>query len=168
MKTSAHQRRIIRQQSSARHQSGAALIFSMAILLVLTILGMSAMRTTALEQIMAGNTQEMTRAFQAADSGLSKAIDSIDTRARTSVSADPSTFAAATYTFGNASAAAAVPALLQIGKGSRGAAATDEGFCFAYHGQSVTGTSQTAASTVLNHGMRSGAPGDPSRDTPCS
>lgn len=60
--------------NKARRQSGAALIMSLVILLIMTILGISAMGTSTLEQKMAGNTQEATRAFEAAESGLSKAL----------------------------------------------------------------------------------------------
>jgi Tfp pilus assembly protein PilX len=40
------------------------------ILLVLTILGITALRTSSLQQLMAGNIQESTRAFEATESGL--------------------------------------------------------------------------------------------------
>lgn len=60
-------------------QSGAALVMALVILLVLTLLGISAMRTSSLEQLMAGNVQEMMRAFEAADSGTEKALVDIAT-----------------------------------------------------------------------------------------
>ena len=55
-------------------QRGTALIMSMVILMILTILGITAMGTASLEEKMSGNTQEATRAFQAAESGLSQAF----------------------------------------------------------------------------------------------
>lgn len=56
-------------------QRGAALVMSMMILMILTILGISAMGTASLEEKMSGNTQEATRAFQAAESGLVDALN---------------------------------------------------------------------------------------------
>jgi len=56
-------------------QRGTALIMSMVILMILTILGITAMGTASLEEKMSGNTQEATRAFQAAESGLSQAFN---------------------------------------------------------------------------------------------
>jgi Tfp pilus assembly protein PilX len=59
-----------------RHrQRGTALIMSLVILMILTILGITAMSTASLEEKMSGNTQEGTRAFQAAESGLNQALN---------------------------------------------------------------------------------------------
>lgn len=60
-------------------QSGAALVVALIILLVLTILGVSAMNTTSLEEKMAANAQELTRAFHAADSGVTRGYRGLDT-----------------------------------------------------------------------------------------
>lgn len=57
-----------------RAQRGAALIMALVILLVLTVLGISALTTTTLEEKMSGNTQETTRAFEAAESGVNSAL----------------------------------------------------------------------------------------------
>lgn len=56
-------------------QSGAVLIVAMILLVVLTLLGVTAMNTTSLEEKMASNTQEQVRAFQAAETGLSQAFN---------------------------------------------------------------------------------------------
>lgn len=156
------------QRCGHTNQRGTALVFSMVILLILTILGISAMRTTGLEQIMAGNTQEMTRAFQAADSGMAKALDFMRTNASSGVTADPGAFAAASYPFGIASASAATPSFLQIGQGARGENSSGENFCFAFHNQDVTGRGQLNVVRALSHGLRTAAPGDTNRETPCS
>ena len=52
------------------HQTGAVLMISLVILLILTLLGVSGMNTTVLQERMAGNVQEMNTAFQAAEAGL--------------------------------------------------------------------------------------------------
>jgi type IV pilus assembly protein PilX len=58
----------------ARAQRGTVLVVALILLLVLTLLGISAMNTTSLEERMAANTQELNRAFHAAESGLSSAF----------------------------------------------------------------------------------------------
>ena len=55
-------------------QRGMALVMALVILLILTILGITAMTTSSLEEKMSGNTQEQTRALQTAESGVSQAI----------------------------------------------------------------------------------------------
>lgn len=49
---------------------GSVLIVSLVILLVLTLLGLSGMGDTVLQERMAGNLQESMSAFQAAEAGL--------------------------------------------------------------------------------------------------
>jgi Tfp pilus assembly protein PilX len=56
------------------HQSGTVLIMSLVILLILTILGITAMGTSSLEEKMSGNIQEGTHAFETAESGLNQAF----------------------------------------------------------------------------------------------
>src|SRR3970040_2121955 len=57
-----------------RYERGTALIMSLVILMILTILGITAMSTSSLEEKMSGNIQESTRAFEAAESGINSAI----------------------------------------------------------------------------------------------
>ncbi len=58
-----------------RRQSGTVLIVAMILLVVLTLLGVTAMNTTSLEEKMASNAQEQVHAFQAAETGLSQAFN---------------------------------------------------------------------------------------------
>lgn len=51
-------------------QHGAALIVALSILLVLTLIGVSAMSTSALQERMAGNARDADVAFEAAEAGL--------------------------------------------------------------------------------------------------
>ncbi|VAW91556.1 hypothetical protein MNBD_GAMMA21-1084 [hydrothermal vent metagenome] len=64
-------------------QTGSALIVSLSILLVLTILGVSSLRTTSLEEKMAGNSRDAQTAFEAAEAALREGerfvITSLDT-----------------------------------------------------------------------------------------
>lgn len=49
---------------------GAALVVGLLILLVITIIGLSSMRSTLLEERMAGNLRDRARAFEAAEAAL--------------------------------------------------------------------------------------------------
>jgi len=55
---------------SLKKQSGAVLAISLIMLLLLTLIGVTAMQTTSLEEKMAGNARDRNLAFQAAESGL--------------------------------------------------------------------------------------------------
>ena len=55
---------------SRKRQKGATLIVGLAILLVLTILGVSTMQSTLIEEKMAGNLRNTSVAFQAAEAAL--------------------------------------------------------------------------------------------------
>lgn len=51
-------------------QQGAALVISLLILIIITIVGVSAMQSTVVEEKMAINANERNRAFQAAETAL--------------------------------------------------------------------------------------------------
>ncbi len=51
-------------------QTGSALIISLVFLLLLTVLGLSAMQSSTLQEKMAGNAAEKNRAFQLAEAAL--------------------------------------------------------------------------------------------------
>ncbi len=56
-------------------QRGAVLIVSLLILIVLTLIGVTAMGTSGLEEKMAGNNRDLNLAFQAAEAALKDAED---------------------------------------------------------------------------------------------
>src|SRR5687768_790187 len=55
-------------------QGGAALVVSLLLLLVLTLLAISGMNTASVELIMAGNTQYQQLAFQNAESAIAESL----------------------------------------------------------------------------------------------
>lgn len=61
---------------SNQKQSGSALIISLILLVLLTIIGVSAMQNTTMQEVMSGNTKEMHRSFHAAELGLRRAEES--------------------------------------------------------------------------------------------
>lgn len=70
------------------HQTGAALIVGLVMLLVMTMIGVSAMQTNLLEEKMAGNYRDRDLAFQAAEAALRDAEADIETSGRTNFDAD--------------------------------------------------------------------------------
>ena len=68
----------IRVRASGANQRGIALFISLVLLLVLTIIGVSAVQTTSLEVRMARNDYDSLLAFQAAESALRDAEAQIE------------------------------------------------------------------------------------------
>ena len=71
-----------RQLSRHKSQGGAALIVGLMLLVIVTLLAVTAMGTANTELVMAGNEQFRERAFQAAETGIEMAV-------RKSRSSDP-------------------------------------------------------------------------------
>jgi len=57
----------------SKKQSGVVLVISLVMLLLLTLIGLTGMQTTTLEEKMAGNSKDRNIAFQAAESTLAVA-----------------------------------------------------------------------------------------------
>jgi len=55
-------------------QSGVTLVIALLFVLALTLLGVSAMSTVVVEEKMADNSEKLNRAFQAAESGVVRAM----------------------------------------------------------------------------------------------
>lgn len=64
-------------------QKGAVLIVSLLLLLVTTMLGITSMSTTVMEEKMAGNSRQKQLAFQAAEAGLRQAETWLNTNITT-------------------------------------------------------------------------------------
>ncbi len=150
----SHPRLILhRQQTSLPPaQRGMALIMALVILLILTILGVTAMTTSSLEEKMSGNIQEQNRAFQAAESGINKVL--VDPNALV----PNGSYAPAPYTFdGGKSGTAAVK--VKFGAfapparrgGSYAYSATQ--FQGAHFDIASTGTTVTNAKSVNHQGV---------------
>ncbi|MBL1143145.1 MAG: hypothetical protein HND53_14075 [Proteobacteria bacterium] len=61
-------------KQSINNQRGAALLFALIFLVILTMLALSSMNTNILDEKMASNSQEKNRAFQAAETALTVAL----------------------------------------------------------------------------------------------
>ena len=71
--SSQTKKRRVRLCLSPRRQRGAVLIVSLFILLLMTLIGVTSMSTTSLEEKMAGNMRDKNIALQAAESALDDA-----------------------------------------------------------------------------------------------
>jgi type IV pilus assembly protein PilX len=67
-------------KTSIQKQAGAALIVSLVILLALTMIGITSMKSSSTELTMAGNLRESALAFQAAEAGLDTADNILQAR----------------------------------------------------------------------------------------
>jgi type IV pilus assembly protein PilX len=67
-----------REPFQRRNQTGIVLFMSLVILLILTILGLSSVQTTSLQERMSRNASDSNLAFQAAESALRDGEDSLD------------------------------------------------------------------------------------------
>lgn len=74
---------IVPRHKALRAQNGAVLLTSLILLLVMTMLAVTTMRTTSMEQKMAANAAFTNRAFQAAESALAEAVYSTNDTALT-------------------------------------------------------------------------------------
>ena len=63
----------IQQCPGFKQQRGAALVVSLIILVAMTMLGITSMKSTSTELTMVGNLRESAITFQAAEAGLSAA-----------------------------------------------------------------------------------------------
>lgn len=63
------------QTPAQQLQRGSALIISLVMLLLMTVIGVTAVQTTTMQERMAGNTRDRQLAFQAAEAALREAED---------------------------------------------------------------------------------------------
>ncbi len=99
------------------NQRGAVLIISLMLLVIMTLIGVTSMRTTILQEKMAGNTRDTMLAFQVAETALLDAENYLETvivspaaafdgtqAGLYPLGADPDLFAATTWTNDNSRA----------------------------------------------------------------
>ena len=136
-------------------QSGAVLIVAMILLVVLTLLGVTAMNTTSLQERISSNTQEAVHAFHAAETGLNQAFAdnlAFDITSTYTGGATPATFA------GAADSAAYLPTFLGFSPPPPGSLYSATSFQAAHFNFRATGISETNLSTVVNGGAYQIAP----------
>jgi len=136
-------------------QSGAVLIVAMIMLVVLTLLGVTAMNTTSMQERIASNTQEQVHAFHAAETGLNQAFadnNAYDITSSYTGAEIPTTFA------GSNDSAGYVPMFLGFSPPPPGSLYSATSFQAAHFNFRATGVSETDLSVVLNGGAYQIAP----------
>ena len=68
----------LQPMSIGKRQEGVTLVIALILLLVMSLLGLSAMKATTMEEKMVGNTQDLNVAFEAAEAALRAAADDIE------------------------------------------------------------------------------------------
>jgi type IV pilus assembly protein PilX len=130
-----------------RYQHGAVLIMSLVILMILTLLGITAMSTSSLQEKMSGNAQETTRAFEAAESGLNQALNTSGV-----LNLNGSTTNNFSYDSGKSGSASVVTAFVEYTPPKRGSGYGNN-FQAANFDQSSTGTTTVGAKAVVHQGV---------------
>ena len=135
-----------------RYERGTALIMSLVILMILTILGITAMSTASLEEKMSGNTQESTRAFEAAESGLNDAMNTAGGLDLNTSSSAPKTLSPFSYDSGKSGSAIVTTWFAQFSPPKRGSG-YGSNFDAANFEQASTGTTIVGAKAVVHQGI---------------
>lgn len=132
---------------AAGSQQGVALIMAMVILVILTMLGISAMKSSSLQLRMATGVQDNTMAFQAAESGLVEAFSSIVL--------DPNQTTTATFTpwYGISAVTETTFDSYSVLQGSN-TPSSKVNYKYANFKQNVTATTPSGAKVVLEQGIR--------------
>lgn len=126
-------------------QHGAALVMAMVVLLILTIIGVSALNVTSLEAKMANNLQDTNRAFEAAESGLNKAMN-------TAGSFDLFTPQTNQFSFGTSSKAVIETTFLNFSAPKRNSGYSSINYDSANFDQKSTGTGGAGGKSVVHQG----------------
>lgn len=133
-------------------QQGVALAMALVVLVILTILGVSAMKSSSLEVKMASGIQDNTLAFQAAESGLVDAFRN--------VVLDPNQTTTTTYKPTGSPISAAVSATTDTTftgysvVQSSSQPSSKVGYQYANFRQTATGETTSGAKVVIHQGVR--------------
>ena len=141
---------------SRASQSGAVLIVAMIILVILTLLGVTAMNTTSLQERIASNTQEQVHAFQAAETGLNQAFSDNLAYDISNTYTGGSTLTP--IVAGSGDSASYVPLFLGFSPPPPGSLYSATSFQAAHFNFRATGNSATNLSIILNGGAYQIAP----------
>ncbi len=134
----------MKAMKSFSHERGVALAMVLMILVVLTILGVSAMKTSVLEVRMSGNVQDANSAFQAALSGLVAA---------TSMKMDYYSTSTQTYTPSSTVSATVETSYNAMSLPPRGSGFSAIHYQVANFNQKSTATTTSGAQAIINQGM---------------
>lgn len=136
-------------------QAGVVLVVSLILLVVLTLLGLSAMEFTSLEEKMATSDQETNRAFHAAETGLTQALDDPDSLDLSNPVAEPA------WSLGATPATAAYTTTFRGWSNPPLGSLYSTGYSAAHFNVESTGASSAGATVVLDAGLFQITPSGP-------
>jgi type IV pilus assembly protein PilX len=76
-------------QARRRAQQGVTLIITLVMLVVITLITISSMRSTTMNERMAGNARDRQRAFQAAEAAVRSCLSQLDANTYTGTKSSP-------------------------------------------------------------------------------
>ena len=135
------------QRCLAHRQTGTALVLSLVILLILTILGVTALGTSSLEEKMAGSMQEVTYAFQAAESGVDSALGTPGV-----LNLNGTTTNTFSYDSGKSGSANVVTSFIEFSSPKRGSGYSTQ-YRSANFSLNSKGTTNSSARVTVNQGI---------------
>lgn len=133
-----------------KSQAGAALITALVLLVILTMLGLSSMSTNTMEERMAANSQEMNRAFQAAESGLDLAYADVDSFNLNNTKDNPNTFT--NNSFGDYGAELTYSIAFRQETPPQRGSGWDSSYALYHFDMESKGTTPSGATTVIHAG----------------
>ncbi len=134
-------------------QQGAALVVSMLFLLIMTILGISAMNTNILEEKMVSNTRFQNIAFQAADSCLSQIADDPDNFTFSTVSEDAGSGSLGAGAANNSSSYTSTRRFFMFSTPPRNSGYSSVKFKTAHNEYTCIGTASSNSRVTINQGI---------------
>ena len=133
-----------------RRQNGAALITALVFLVILTMLALSSMSTSTLEERMAANSQEINRAFQTAESGLELAFDDVNSFSINNTEANPNT--GSVTDFGSYDADTSYEVAFRQATSPKRGSGWDSSYALYHFDLQSTGATDAGATTTLHAG----------------
>jgi type IV pilus assembly protein PilX len=79
----------MKQPIFRNQQQGVVLVLALVILVLVTLVGLSTIRTTTMEEKMAGNSRDRDKAFQAAEAAVQHCLGLVDAGAYTATTLTP-------------------------------------------------------------------------------
>ncbi len=131
-------------------QNGAALVTALVFLVIMTLLALGSMSTNTLEEKMAGNSQEVNRAFQTAESGLELAFEDTNSFSINNTEINP--YTGSNTAFGDYSADTTFEVAFRQATTPKRGSGWDSNYALYHFDIGSTGATDSGASTTIHAG----------------
>ncbi len=140
----------MKSMKQASSQNGAALITALIFMVILTMLALSSMNTSTLEERMAANSQEVNRAFQTAESGLEIAFDDANSFSINNTESNP--YTGSDTDFGSYSADTNFEVAFRQQTAPKRGSGWDSNYALYHFNVQSTGATDSGAETTIHAG----------------